>query len=51
MKKTEKSQITSSLIWACISVTVGIIGFAILKQPLFLIFGSLGAGLLIVFGK
>lgn len=48
MKKVEKK----SSVWAySIILSIGVLGFAIFKQPLFLIFGTLLSVLVLVFNK
>ena len=48
MKKTEKQSIS---LWYTIVLSIGVLGFVISEEPLFLILGALLAVLILVFKK
>lgn len=51
MKKTDDSQRKSPLVWSCISMCVGFMGYIIFKQSLFLVVGLLGFTLIFILKK
>ena len=49
-KRSNSSEMSSSFLFSIV-LSLGVIGFVIFKQPLFLIFGALLSALLLVFKK
>lgn len=51
MKESENTKKKSSLVWACLVLCAGCIGYVLLKQWLFLIGGLIGFTLIFILKK